>query len=129
SMNELRRALVVLRTELDDDLPSVNGDRIQLQQVVLNLLRNAADATRGVDGRPRRVVVRTESDGDGAVRLSVRDNGKGIPPDTLDRMFEGFYTTKTDGMGIGLSVSRFIIESHRGRLWAAPNDDGPGATV
>ena len=128
SKSELQRALVVLRAELDDDVPAVTGDRIQLQQVILNLLHNAAEAMNGVDDRPRQVLVRTEPDGDGAVRLSVRDTGTGILPDTLDRLFEAFYTTKRKGMGIGLSVSRSIIESHHGRLWAMPNDDGPGAT-
>ncbi len=82
----------------------------------------------GVDDRLRRVVIRTEPEGDVAVRLSVRDAGVGIAPDTVGRLFEAFYTTKNDGMGIGLSVSRSIIDSHEGRLWAFPNDDGPGVT-
>jgi signal transduction histidine kinase len=118
---------VVLRSELAEDLPAVTGDRIQLQQVILNLLRNAADAMSDVEDRPRQLLVRTEPESDGAVRLSVRDVGVGIDPNTVDRLFEAFYTTKSAGMGIGLSVSRSIIESHRGRLWATPNDDGPGA--
>jgi PAS domain S-box-containing protein len=128
SMSELQRGRVVLRTELPEDLPAVTGDRVQLQQVILNLLRNAADAMSDVHDRPRQLLVRTEPDGNGAVRLSVRDAGVGIAPDTVDRMFEAFSTTKSAGMGIGLSVSRSIMESHHGRLWAAPNDDGPGAT-
>ena len=127
SSNELRRDRIVLRAEFADDLPPVMGDRIQLQQVILNLLRNASDAMSGVEGRPRRLLIRTERDEGGRVRLSVRDAGVGFDPGAADRLFEAFYTTKDGGMGIGLSVSRSIIESHQGRLWAAPND-GPGAT-
>jgi signal transduction histidine kinase len=128
SMSELQIGRVILRTELAEDLAPVTGDRVQLQQVVLNLLRNAADAMGGVEDRPRKLLVRTEEETGGAVRLSVRDAGTGIAPDTVDGLFEAFYTTKSAGMGIGLSVSRSIVESHHGRLWAAPNDDGPGAT-
>jgi len=82
---------------------------------------------RDIDDRPRRLVIRTERDEGDRVRLSVQDAGVGVEPQSLDRVFEAFYTTKSDGMGIGLSVSRSIIESHHGRLWAEPND-GPGAT-
>ena len=103
------------------------GDRVQLQQVILNLLQNASDAMSGVDDRPRRLVIRTERDEDDNVRLTVQDAGVGFPPQDAERLFEAFYTTKNNGMGIGLSVSRSIIEKHHGRLWAAPND-GPGAT-
>ena len=127
SWGDLQRSRVVLRTELADGLPLVGGDRVQLQQVIMNLLRNAADAMSGVDDRPRRLVIRTEPDEDDQVRLSVQDTGVGFGPDGAERLFEAFYTTKSDGMGIGLSVSRSIIESHHGRLWAAAND-GPGAT-
>src|SRR5882724_886240 len=125
---DLQRSRVALRSELADDLPPVAGDRVQLQQVILNLLRNASDAMRSVEDRPRRLVIRTQRDEDDSVRLTVTDAGAGIEPQALDRLFDAFYTTKSDGMGIGLSVSRSIIERHRGRLWAAPNDDGPGAT-
>ena len=125
---DLQRSRVTLRSEFADDLPPVAGDRVQLQQVILNLLRNASDAMRSVEDRPRRLVIRTQRDEDDCVRLTVRDAGEGFEPQTLDRLFDAFYTTKSDGMGIGLSVSRSIIERHRGRLWAAPNDDGPGAT-
>ena len=128
SMGDLQRGRVVLQSELAEHLPAVTGDRVQLQQVILNLLRNAADAMSEVDDRPRRLLVRTEREDGGAVRLSVRDAGSGIAEDTVGRLFEAFYTTKSAGMGIGLAVSRSIIESHHGRLWAAPNDDGPGAT-
>jgi PAS domain S-box-containing protein len=126
--SELQRSRVMLRPELADDLPPVNGDRVQLQQVILNLLRNAADAMSGIDDRPRQLVIRTQRDDDDGVRLTVQDAGVGFGPEIAERLFDAFYTTKTDGMGIGLSVSRSIIERHRGRLWAAPNDNGPGAT-
>jgi PAS domain S-box-containing protein len=125
--SELQRSRVILQAELNDDLPSVIGDRVQLQQVILNLLRNASDAMSGVDDRPRQLVIRTARDEDDRVRLTVRDTGVGFDPQAVDRLFDAFYTTKNDGMGIGLSVSRSIIESHHGRLWAEPND-GPGAT-
>ena len=127
SSSELQRSRVILRPELAEDLPPVTGDRVQLQQVILNLLRNASDAMSGVDDRPRRLVIRTERDEDDHVRLTVQDTGVGFEPQAVGRLFEAFYTTKSGGMGIGLSVSRSIIESHHGRLWAAPND-GPGAT-
>lgn len=125
SLAHLQKNGVVLRPELADDLPLVIGDRVQLQQVILNLVLNASDAMSGVDDRPRQLVIRTEREDDRA-RLTVQDVGVGIEPDGADRMFEPFYTTKSDGMGIGLSVSRSIIESHHGRLWATLND-GPGA--
>ena len=124
--SELQRSQVILRVELGDDLPQVTGDRVQLQQVILNLLRNASDAMRAIDDRPRTLTIKTASE-DGNVRLTVQDAGVGLDPQAVDRVFDAFYTTKNDGMGIGLSVSRSIIESHRGRLWAEPND-GPGAT-
>jgi PAS domain S-box-containing protein len=127
SLSELQRGRVILRTELADDLPPVTGDRVQLQQVILNLLLNAADAMSGVEDRPRHLVIKTERDEDDCVRLAVQDAGVGFDPHDVGRLFEAFYTTKSGGMGIGLSVSRSIIESHHGRLWATPND-GPGAT-
>jgi PAS domain S-box-containing protein len=127
SSGDLQRSRIVLRTELDDGLSPVAGDRVQLQQVILNLLRNASDAMGGVEDRPRQLVIRTEPDEGDHVRLTVRDAGIGFDPHSADRLFEAFYTTKSDGMGMGLSVSRSIIERHQGRLWAQPND-GPGAT-
>jgi PAS domain S-box-containing protein len=126
SLSDLHRSRVILRPELADDLPPVTGDRVQLQQVILNLLLNASDAMSGVDDRPRQLAVRTERDEGDRVRLTVQDAGVGFEPHGEDKLFEAFYTTKSGGMGIGLSVSRSIIESHHGRLWAAPND-GPGA--
>lgn len=127
TLSELQRNRVILRQELADNLPLITGDRIQLQQVILNLLRNACDAMSAVDDRPRELFVTTElGDGDG-VRLSVKDAGVGFKPETAARLFQAFYTTKNDGMGIGLSISRSIIEAHRGRLWATVNN-GPGVT-
>jgi signal transduction histidine kinase len=127
SLIELQQAGVILRTELRDDLPPVVGDRVQLQQVILNLLLNASEAMTGVDDRPRQLVISTSVDERDRVQLSVRDSGTGITVERADSLFEAFYTTKSSGMGIGLSVSRSIIESHEGRIWAVPND-GPGAT-
>jgi PAS domain S-box-containing protein len=127
SLSKLQRDRVILRTELADDLSPVTGDRVQLQQVILNLLQNASDAMSTISDRPRQLVIRTERDKADRVRLTVQDAGVGFEYQDVDRLFEAFYSTKSGGMGIGLSVSRSIIESHHGRLWAAPND-GPGAT-
>ena len=127
SLGELEKSRVIVRTELADDLPLVTGDRVQLQQVVLNLLLNALDAMNAVEDRPRQLVIRTERREGDCVCVSVRDCGVGFEPHAVDKLFEAFYTTKDDGMGMGLSVSRSIIESHHGRLWATANT-GPGAT-
>jgi C4-dicarboxylate-specific signal transduction histidine kinase len=128
SLSELQRNRIVLQSEFADELPLITGDRIQLQQVILNLLRNASDAMVGVDDRPRHLLIRTERDQGDRVRLTVRDAGVGLDPQTMSKLFDAFYTTKADGMGIGLSVSRSIIERHHGRLWAEPNHLSPGAT-
>jgi signal transduction histidine kinase len=127
SLSDLQRNRIVLETELADDLPTITGDRIQLQQVILNLLRNASDAMAGVHDRPRQLLIRTEREDGERVRVTVRDAGVGLDPDAVDKLFDAFHTTKSDGMGIGLSISRSIIDRHQGRLWAEPND-GPGAT-
>jgi len=127
SMSELQRNRVIVQQQLADDLPLITGDRVQLQQVILNLLRNASDAMSTVDDRPRDLLIRTELDENGQVRLSVADAGVGFDLHAADRLFEAFYTTKNEGMGIGLSVSRSVIERHHGRLWATPNN-GPGVT-
>jgi signal transduction histidine kinase len=112
---------------LADDLPPVTGDRIQLQQVILNLIRNAADAMSTIDNRPKELLIKTERHEGNQVSLSVKDSGLGFTSQAADKIFEAFYTTKTDGMGIGLSVSRSIVEAHQGRIWAKRND-GPGCT-
>jgi signal transduction histidine kinase len=127
SLSDLQRNRVVLQSDLAEDLPIITGDRIQLQQVILNLLRNASDAMLGLHDRPRQLLIRTEQEDGGRVRVSVRDAGVGVDAPSMNKLFDAFYTTKSDGMGIGLSVSRSIIERHHGRLWAEPND-GPGAT-
>src|SRR5712672_1623843 len=127
SLSELQRNRVIVHSELADDLLPVTGDRVQLQQVLLNVVRNASDAMVGVDDRPRQLLIRTEPEGTDHVRVTVRDAGVGIERQGVDKLFDAFYTTKSDGMGIGLSVSRSIIERHGGRLWMEPND-GPGAT-
>ena len=127
SLSELQRNRVVLHSELADDLPLVTGDRVQLQQVILNLLRNASDAMVDVHDRPRQLLIKTERENGDRVRLAVRDAGVGLPPETLNSLFDPFSTTKSGGMGIGLFVSRSIVERHHGRLWAEPNDGGPGA--
>jgi PAS domain S-box-containing protein len=127
SSGELRRSRVVLQTDLSDDLPRVNGDRVQLQQVIINLLRNAMDAMKEIEDRPRQLLIQTERDGGENVRLSVQDSGTGFAPEVGDRLFESFYSTKNDGMGIGLAISRSIVEAHQGQIWASLNH-GPGAT-
>jgi len=127
TMEALRRSRVAMREELADDLPRVYGDRVQLQQVILNLLLNAVDAMSAIDDRPKLVVIGTAREADGQVCLVVSDTGMGFDPQAADRLFEAFYTTKSSGMGIGLSVSRSIIERHGGRIRATPNA-GPGAT-
>jgi PAS domain S-box-containing protein len=127
SDSELQRRRVSVRMAFADDLPAVSGDRIQLQQVILNLVLNAADAMSAVEDRPRELLLSTaRQDGD-SVRLSVRDNGMGFGGEPAEALFQAFHTTKPDGMGIGLSISRSIVEAHGGQLTGAPND-GPGAT-
>ena len=127
SLNHLQRNRVIVRSELADDLPPVTCDRVQVQQVILNLIRNASDAMSTVDDRPRELLIRTQRDEGNQVRLIVKDAGFGFTPEVAAKLFQPFYTTKDDGMGIGLSVSRSIIERHHGRLWAELNS-GPGAT-
>jgi signal transduction histidine kinase len=100
---------------------------VQLQQVILNLLLNAADAMSGIEDRPRTLRVQTQFDGGDSIKLLVQDSGVGLDPRGIDKLFEAFYTTKAHGLGIGLAISRSIIESHKGKLWAMAND-GPGAT-
>jgi signal transduction histidine kinase len=126
SAGELGRRRARVQTELADGLLPVRADRVQLQQVILNLLLNAADAMEGIEDRPRTLLIRTQLE-QGAVRLDVRDAGKGFDPAATEKLFEPFHTTKRNGMGVGLSICRSIIEKHEGRIWATLND-GPGAT-
>ena len=127
TQSEVRRNRVTLRMELAADLPPVAGDRVQLQQVVVNLLLNAIEAMSTVEDRERDLVIRTQRGKGDEVRVSVRDSGIGFDPLSAERIFDAFHTTKPGGLGIGLSISRSIVESHGGRLWAVSND-GPGAT-
>jgi C4-dicarboxylate-specific signal transduction histidine kinase len=116
-----------VRIELAEDPPAVLGDRVQLQQVIMNLVMNAIEAMSDVAERKRALVVSSRVLGTGEVEVSVRDSGVGLQPLVLEKLFDPFFTTKEDGMGMGLSVSQSIIESYGGRLWAVAND-GPGAT-
>jgi PAS domain S-box-containing protein len=127
SLSQLQRSRIIVRPDLADGLPPVTGDRVQLQQVILNLLLNAVDAMSGIEDHPRNLLIRTERTEHDQVVLTMQDAGVGIATQDVERLFEPFYTTKSGGMGIGLSVSRSIIETHHGRLWAVSNE-GPGAT-
>jgi C4-dicarboxylate-specific signal transduction histidine kinase len=118
---ELSKHEVALHLDLATDLPLVEGDRVQLQQVVINLVINAGEATAPLTDRPREVAIRSAPDGSGHVTVSVRDNGTGIDPTTVDAIFGAFVTTKPGGMGMGLSISRSIIDAHGGQLWTTPN--------
>jgi len=125
--SDLERNRVVLDLRLDPTLPSIAGVRIQLQQVMLNLIRNASEAMAEVHDRPRQLVIETGPEEGDRVRVRVADSGMGLGSQNLHKPFEAFYSTKRTGMGVGLSVSRSIIERHNGRLWAESNDDH-GAT-
>jgi len=124
--HELERNHILLKTELSERLPTVEGDSVQLQQVLLNLILNAADALGDVIDRPRELTIVTRPQS-GGVRVEVKDNGVGIEKEKLESIFQPFYTTKTNGMGLGLSISRSIIKNHGGQLIAQPNP-GPGIT-
>jgi PAS domain S-box-containing protein len=125
---EIQDHLVSLRLELGPELPAVEGDRVQLQQVIINFVINGVQAMAPVTDRPRRLVIRTQLGERGDVLLTVQDAGPGIAPDSAGRLFEAFFTTKSDGMGMGLAICRSIIESHGGRVGAGPASEGPGAT-
>jgi PAS domain S-box-containing protein len=127
AQNEARRRRVSLRTDFAANLPSVPGDRVQLQQVILNLMMNGIEAMSSVSDRSRQLLIKTQRDDSGQALISVTDSGIGLDPKQAERLFEAFFTTKTEGMGMGLSISRSIIEAHGGRLWATPNA-GSGAT-
>jgi C4-dicarboxylate-specific signal transduction histidine kinase len=124
---ELRRNEVSLRTELPRNLRPVVVDRVLLEQVILNLSMNAVEAMRAVSDRARVLRIRTEEQSPGSIVVLIQDSGVGLDPEHLSRMFEAFYTTKVQGIGMGLTISRSIIEAHGGRLWAVAND-GPGST-
>ncbi|MGH7846768.1 MAG: PAS domain-containing sensor histidine kinase, partial [Candidatus Binatia bacterium] len=125
--SEIQRNNIALETQLSEQVPVVLADRVQLQQVILNLVMNAIEAMSGLSNGPRELLIRSGTNESKQVVISVQDSGPGIDPENLDHLFEAFYTTKPQGLGMGLAISRSIIESHGGRLWAIPND-GPGAT-
>jgi PAS domain S-box-containing protein len=128
---EIQRHRIVMREALAEDLPPVWGDRVQLQQVLLNLIVNGAEAMADVEGRDRALAIRSDHgkvDQGPGVLVSVQDAGVGVAPENLDRLFDAFYSTKSDGLGLGLSISRSIIQRHGGRLWATANE-GPGTTL
>ena len=127
AQGELNRARVTLRTGFARDLPRVLGDRVQLQQVVLNLILNGIEAMSAVADRSRELTIATYPEADSRARVLVKDVGAGLDPEKTNLIFDAFYTTKPSGMGMGLSISRSIVENHGGRLWAIPND-GPGTT-
>jgi two-component system, LuxR family, sensor kinase FixL len=118
----LQKHQVELRTQLSTDVPLVPADRVQLQQVILNLIVNAIEAMSGVGDRPHELVVGSGRSDSNDVFVEVRDSGPGLDPENLNRLFESFYTTKPDGMGMGLSISRSIVEAHAGQLSATPNE-------
>jgi signal transduction histidine kinase len=126
---ELRVHQVSVRTELNDTLPDVRGNRVQLQQVILNLIMNALEAMNSMTNRPRVLRLRSEIHERIGVLVSVEDSGAGVDPKDIDRIFDSFFTTKSQGMGMGLSICQSIIEAHQGRLWASSGvDHGPCST-
>jgi signal transduction histidine kinase len=124
---EAQRKRIRMRTERATDLLSVLGDRVQLRQVILNLIMNGIEAMTGVEETARDLVLRSSRDGKQTVRISVQDCGVGLDPQETKRIFVPFHTTKPGGMGMGLAICRSIVEAHGGRLWTTPNP-GPGAT-
>lgn len=127
AQGEVRARGVALRTDLATRLPPVLGDRVQLQQVVLNLIMNGIEAMGSVQDRPRELVIRTQEGEDDQVVVTVQDSGTGLDPKIREQIFDAFYTTRREGMGMGLSISRSIVRDHGGRLWATTNE-GPEAT-
>jgi signal transduction histidine kinase len=118
--NEANRSSISIRTQLPADLPSIMADRVQLQQVFMNLMLNGIEAMKDMNGGGK-LTIQSQPAEDGQLMVSVSDTGLGLPPQQADQIFNAFFTTKLHGTGMGLSISRSIIESHGGRLWAADN--------
>ena len=119
---EIARNRVMVRTQLAEALPAIQADRVQLQQVILNLIMNAVEAMSGMGDGDRELSISTIRNTSNSVSVSVQDSGPGLDPKTMDRMFDAFFTTKSKGMGMGLAICHSIIETHGGRLWAGPNE-------
>ena len=118
--NELIRRQVSAFTALAPTLPPVLGDRVQLQQLMLNLIMNGIEAMGSVADRPKQLTIETRTAGADHIRVLVRDVGEGLAPEKLDRIFEPFFTTKPEGTGMGLAICRSVVEAHDGRIWASP---------
>jgi signal transduction histidine kinase len=118
--SDATRYSISMRTELSENLPGIMGDRVQLQQVLMNLMINGIEAMKDVDG-PRQLVIKSQPAPDTQLMVSINDTGVGLPSQQVDRIFNSFFTTKRDGTGMGLRISRSIVESHGGRLWASSN--------
>ena len=118
---ELSSHRVLLRTELTPALPMILGDRVQLQQVIINLVMNGVEAMQPTTGRTRELRIRSQQDENRRVLVTVTDSGIGISAENADRLFNAFFTTKSGGLGMGLSICRSIVEAHGGRLWATAN--------
>ena len=125
--SELTKDRIKVRTELADDLPYVIADRVQIQQVVLNLVLNSKEAMSAASWQPRELLISTEHE-ESAILVTITDTGVGIAPENRERAFAPFFTSKEEGLGLGLSISQTIIESHGGRLWNKPNQNGLGTT-
>jgi len=121
---EMTNSGVLVQTRMADDLPGISGDRVQLQQVILNLIMNAIEAMSEVNEGSRELLISTSKAEDDGVLITVNDSGAGLPKVNPERIFEAFYTTKASGLGMGLSICRSIIAAHGGRLWATPKDTG-----
>jgi signal transduction histidine kinase len=125
--SQVQKQQVLLRIDLAESLPQASGNRTQLQQVILNLVRNAIEAMSSINNRQRALRVQSEFREPSSVLVTIEDSGTGIDPKNIERIFDPLFTTKPQGMGMGLSICRSIIEAHHGRLWASPNV-GHGST-
>jgi C4-dicarboxylate-specific signal transduction histidine kinase len=121
AQDEMANNVISVRTQLAEALPAIQGDRVQLQQVILNLLINAIEAMSEMGEGSRELLISTAKTDSEGVLVAVRDSGPGLAPERVDRLFESFYTTKPNGLGMGLSICRSIIEAHHGRLWPTAN--------